>query len=635
VLTALWIALFGFPYGPLEYTPFADAYLKHINQAIGAPGPHLAIDCNADDPGLQETCIYSNNVAGIAVSVIYQNNSGVSSIRSFHLSVRNPDPARLSVVSVNDPGGLNGSPDFDETGVGTAGAWQCASPPPVADNGEEIGAERSEIGCAAPSGPDTAPLQDITLASVAYDYHGGNGMVRMTLPEGRILDNDGIELLNCEGTDDAPGPPGDDGQCFWTDITFVDPAPDLVVSDIEVEPDNQCRLMGDVYTAHVTITNIGGAAAGASTLRVGNQFIGMSTIDARGSATVTVTGLAFGFGVFADWEFDVAETYEQNNDSGYGPERFHFCTFTPTATPVTPTATPTPTIPGPHVLKVPEGNDANTDPSIPAANLWLCISGPCSGPGEGNLIVFEYATGVSTGDQNGDSITDGLGAYEFSVEYDNFVIQSVNPQDAVFAPLGSLNPHPNGADGVPDGEGAARAPANCTFSLILENVVHFGCTTSGPLPPGPTGDFDLARLNLVPHPDLANDIFPGNDNGVVTVLKDNGCELVDVFGHPVSGSVAGGLTPVCGDLAVTVRILEGDLNLDCAVDVEDQQQIAFRYGSFFGSALYSQWFDLEPNLHDLDVDIKDIQKVFGRDGSTCQSPLPAQPPLPPPAPFGN
>jgi hypothetical protein len=274
---------------------------------------------------------------------------------------------------------------------------------------------------------------------------------------------------------------------------------------------------------------------------------------------------------------------------------------------------------GPSIIKVPEGNENNTDGTIPAANLWICVTGSCSGEGEGDLVIIERAFNVHTGDQNGDAIEDGLGAYEFSVEYDNLVIQSVNPSDIVFSPGGA---------------GAARGPAICNFSLIFENVVHFGCTTAGPLPPGPTGDFDLAKLTLIPHPDLTNDIFPGNDNGVVTVLKDNGCELVDVFGHPVTGSINGGLTPICGDVAVTVRILEGDLNLDCVVDVLDQQLIAYRYGSFFGSGRYGQWYDLEPNLHDLDIDIKDVQKVFGRDGSTCQDPRPIQPPLPPPAPFG-
>jgi hypothetical protein len=38
-------------------------------------------------------------------------------------------------------------------------------------------------------------------------------------------------------------------------------------------------------------------------------------------------------------------------------------------------------------------------------------------------------------------------------------------------------------------------------------------------------------------------------------------------------------------------------------------------------------------LHDLDIDIKDLQKVFGRDGSTCQQPVPP-PPAPPTVPFG-
>jgi hypothetical protein len=316
----------------------------------------------------------------------------------------------------------------------------------------------------------------------------------------------------------------------------------------------------------------------------------------------------------------------------------------PTATPTnTPTNTPTATatVPGGNVVKIPEscidpGDPDNCDPNIPAANLWICVNpAPCAGPGEGNLYVYEYASGVITqGDQDGDTIPDGLGAYEFQVEYDNFVIQSLNPEDIVFNP-GPVAPYPNGTDGVADGEGGSRGPANCSFSLIQENRIRFGCVTIGLEPEGPIGEFDLARLNLIPHPDLTNDIFPGNDNGVVTVLKDNGCELVDILGHPTAGSVNGGLTPVCGDLAVTVRILEGDLDLDCDVDVADAQKIAFRYGSFFGSLLYSQWYDLEPNLHDLDIDIKDLQKVFGRIGSTCQDPVGPQPPAPPPAPFGN
>jgi len=301
-------------------------------------------------------------------------------------------------------------------------------------------------------------------------------------------------------------------------------------------------------------------------------------------------------------------------------------TAVPTTDTPTDTPTPTPTPAGARQSKNPEGNANNADNSIPAANLWLCSApAPCAGPGEGDLKVMEHVDNVLT-----NPAALGVGAYEFQVEYDNFVIQSVNPQDIVFSTNAGVTF--NGA-AVPAGAGIARAPAVCTFSLILENLVKFGCVTSGQVP-GPTGDFDIAMLDLVPHPDLSNDIFPGNNNGVLTVLKDNGCELADTLGHPVDGSVNGGLLKSCGDLAVTVRILEGDLNLDCKVDVADEALMAYRYGSVFGMALYSKWFDLEPQTHDLDIDIKDMQKVFGRDGSTCQHPIPPQLPLPPPVPFG-
>jgi len=330
-------------------------------------------------------------------------------------------------------------------------------------------------------------------------------------------------------------------------------------------------------------------------------------------------------------------------------------TSSPTNTPTnTPTATNTNTpVPGAHMFKECEGNANNCDNSVPAGNLFLCApnSAPyhggfnapqpgekCSGPNEGDLVVTEKATGVVT---NPASL--GVGGYEFTVEYDKDVISSLNPCDVLFQPAGIVVAGTGGA-------GAARGPVDqvnasgcpgdpgavnngtCTFSLIQENLIHFGCATNGQVT-GPSGNFDVATLDLIPNGDLSNDIFPGNNNGVLTVIKDNGCEIADTLGHPVSGSINGGLLPVCGDLAITVRILEGDLNLDCKVDVQDQQLIAFRYGSFFGSLLYSKWFDLEPALHDNDIDIKDLQKVFGRDGSTCQNPIPAQPPLPPPFPF--
>ena len=81
---------------------------------------------------------------------------------------------------------------------------------------------------------------------------------------------------------------------------------------------------------------------------------------------------------------------------------------------------------------------------------------------------------------------------------------------------------------------------------------------------------------------------------------------------------------------ITVRILEGDLNLDCDVDLTDAQMIAQLYGMVFGLFLYDPWFDLEPNIKDFDIDAKDLQKVFGRVDSNCQNQIPPQPPVAPP-----
>jgi hypothetical protein len=42
---------------------------------------------------------------------------------------------------------------------------------------------------------------------------------------------------------------------------------------------------------------------------------------------------------------------------------------------------------------------------------------------------------------------------------------------------------------------------------------------------------------------------------------------------------------------------------------------------------YDRFYDLEPALGDMDIDVKDVQKVFGRLGSTCEDPIPPQAPI--------
>jgi hypothetical protein len=292
--------------------------------------------------------------------------------------------------------------------------------------------------------------------------------------------------------------------------------------------------------------------------------------------------------------------------------------------------TPTPTPPAPGVRPRPEGNTVNVIPNIPAANLWICQQGPCAAPGEGALRVVEQAYGVTV----------GLGAYELTIAYDHTMFQSVSPCDLVFGPGGAgaargpvdeLDSSATNPDCAPDPGSAASG--TCSLSILLEGLVHFGCATAAQSP-GPSGAFGLASLLLTPHPDLGKNLTPALRNGVMSLVQARSCELVDALGHAVPGSVQGGLTPRCGDLAVTLRILEADFDLDCDVDASDAQAVTSRYGASFGGMLYDKRYDLEPTVRDLDVDIKDVQRAYARLGSTCQAPVPDQRPLGPDSPLG-
>ena len=61
----------------------------------------------------------------------------------------------------------------------------------------------------------------------------------------------------------------------------------------------------------------------------------------------------------------------------------------------------------------------------------------------------------------------------------------------------------------------------------------------------------------------------------------------------------------------------------------DTQAIGFRWGASKGSILFLNRFNLEPfgAQSDDDIDIKDLQFVSGRIGSSCAAPHPEQPPV--------
>jgi hypothetical protein len=170
-------------------------------------------------------------------------------------------------------------------------------------------------------------------------------------------------------------------------------------------------------------------------------------------------------------------------------------------------------------------------------------------------------------------------------------------------------------------------------SSTLEGIARIGCISVGK--GNATDGLLLATIEVRPQPELYSQIRPNQDNGNAIQVLNQNCELADEQGHAI---------PIfsCEDADITFRYLEGDVDgPDCDVDVVDAQQVAFRWGVNKGSLLYNSFMDLEPSGQvkgDGDIDIKDIQFVFGRFASTCTTPWPSQIPVNPkggPTPSGQ
>jgi hypothetical protein len=282
----------------------------------------------------------------------------------------------------------------------------------------------------------------------------------------------------------------------------------------------------------------------------------------------------------------------------------------------------------------------NARPCAPVTSLscggsCLVAAIPAQTAGTRYLLADQANTIANTGEKS-----EGLGAIEFQLKFDDKIFQSPTADC-----LGDTSNTDIGADTVLDD---TNRVVQTTVSIITENWIMIGCVTKNPGGQNPTitngpsvkdSPAIAVRVNLVVQPDLFSRMRPAKDNGVSTNLLDENCEAADTLGQPYNqgiglhgenASPSGGLTQFCTDASATVRMLEGDINNDCVVDVADDQSEAFRYGQFFGQLNYNRFYDLEPNISpDFDIDIKDLQTVFGRNGSTCIKPIPDQPPLNP------
>jgi hypothetical protein len=243
-----------------------------------------------------------------------------------------------------------------------------------------------------------------------------------------------------------------------------------------------------------------------------------------------------------------------------------------------------------------------------AANLWLCseILAPICTSGvdgiEERSFFVQLNDPITSISPKGEPQT--IGSFEFEVRFDAKLVSVIVERGPIFE----------------------RADAFCA-TTPGEGFVQFRCNIKGKPTDAPVGPGIFAVVRVRATADVYSMIIPHQDNGIVTQLINQDCALSDLQGHPIK-------TELCSDSWVTIRYLEGDVNADCVVDVRDQQEVAFRWGSVLGMLLYNSRLDLEPSAPkrgDGDIDAKDLQVIFGRHGSTCFEPHPPQPPINPTA----
>ena len=221
-----------------------------------------------------------------------------------------------------------------------------------------------------------------------------------------------------------------------------------------------------------------------------------------------------------------------------------------------------------------------TTPS--SSNLWV---------GGSPIVVAEEIAPV------GDP---GLGSFDLEVTY-NPAVLNVSVREGPF--LSSTGNETTCATGGAEGD------------------LEFSCSVLGQPAAGPTGRGVLAYFDISPRPALGLRATAGN--GVLAHMEDvlKLSTAADVQGSPIA--VMDGARTF-----IVVRRLVGDVNKDCKVDLLDDQAISARFPSTFGTLAYDPQYDLEPSIGDGDIDVKDTQLVFGRNGNTCDQPGPSETPPP-------
>ncbi|MEX1254377.1 MAG: hypothetical protein WEE64_08545, partial [Dehalococcoidia bacterium] len=251
----------------------------------------------------------------------------------------------------------------------------------------------------------------------------------------------------------------------------------------------------------------------------------------------------------------------------------------------------------------------NFNPTIPfnlktptLQNLFLTAQGaklpPSTCAASTNVQSFTHtlSNAPTTADPKDPSLIQQIGGFEMDVLFDEDLI-------CVNLAAGAYFTNTAGGTCFIDDKDDGLQP---------DGLARIGCVVLGK-PTSVSSSLELAVITVRPQPELYSLITADQDNGVIVQVLNSGCNLADMQGHPIKKIG-------CDDSELTIRYLEGDVNGDCAVNVRDEQLLAFRWGAKIGSLLYNDRFDLEPSGQinsDGDIDIKDVQFVYGRHGSIC------------------
>lgn len=299
------------------------------------------------------------------------------------------------------------------------------------------------------------------------------------------------------------------------------------------------------------------------------------------------------------------------------------CTVAPTNTPQptatnTPTPTDTPTqVPIPRMQKCNVADAVSTNCGT-LQNIFLTRQGTkippsrCVDGTDGAVFVERIHIPIGGVDPKDPNLPREIGGFSFQLKYDPLkVCVDLEP-----GPGWSANPQQ-----ICTVEDSISAPT-------LQGIARINCVTLGKATVVDTDDpvnRILASIVVRPQPEAYSQIIANQDNGQAVQLNNEACKLTDLQGHAIE-------VFSCEDADVTLRFLEGDVEPDCQVNTLDTQSIAFRWGATKGNLLFNDRFNLEPTIpQDQDIDVNDLQFVYGRFGSTCTSQWPAQNPVNPKA----